>query len=248
MPIVKTRGAQFSDFETEHYLAEIKESGGRISNIHDSNGKPVRRVGGAMVVGTAVDLNTARPVAGATVVVAGTDLTTRTDREGRFRFERVPEGRHRISFGHDVMDSLGFAPPHQTVTVSLEQSEAVGLAIPQYGSLRALLCPQSDPSDDQVGTVSGFVSDLSGNPISAVQVIVFEHRLGGVQSDAVRMYGDAMTNWAGFYSVCDIPAVAALAVEARLAGRSGTSTKTTTTRLAGGEIVRIDFSLNVVER
>jgi hypothetical protein len=248
MPVVRTRPARYSDFTTERYLAEIRESGGWVSEIHTADGMLVGRVGGAMLVGTAVDLNNARPVAGATVVVMGTDLATRTDREGRFRFERIPEGRYRVAFGSDVLDSRGFAPPHQYVNVSLDQPQTVGLAIPRFGSLRSLLCPDSDPVADDVGIVSGFVRDLSGNALGAVQVIALERRPGAAHGDAVRLYGDAMTDWSGFYSVCDVPAGGTVAVEARLAGRRGTSTRTATTRLTGGEIVRIDFALNAVER
>jgi hypothetical protein len=248
MPIMKERPARFSGFIADSYLAEIKESGGWVSEVHTADGKPISRVGGAMLVGTAIDLNTARPVARATVILTGTDIATKTDREGRFRLERVPEGRYRVSFGHDVLDSLGFAPPYQVVTMSLEQPQTVGLIIPRYGSLRSLLCPAADPQADNVGIISGFVRDLSGNPLPAVQVIALEHRRRVRQDDAVRMHSEAMTDWSGFYSLCDVPAGGSVNVEARLAGLRSTTMRTTTTRLTGGEIVRIDFSLRTVER
>lgn len=248
MPVVKTRPARFSDFTSETYLAEIRESGGWVRQVRTDDGSLIARVGGAMLVGTAVDLNTARPVAGATVVLLRTDLTTKTDRLGRFRFERVPEGRYRVAFGPEVMDSLGFAPPYQTVTLSLDQPETVGLAIPKYQSLRALLCPASDPTDGDVGVIAGFVRDLAGTPLSAVQIIAMEHRPRAPDDAAVRVYAEAMTDWSGFYSVCDVPAGGSVAVEARLGGRRSTSTRTTTTRLTGGEIVRIDFALSAVAR
>jgi hypothetical protein len=201
-----------------------------------------------MLVGSAIDLNTARPVAGATVILVGTDITTKTDREGRFGLERVPEGRYRISFGYDVLDSLGFAPPSQAVTMSLEQSQTVGLVIPRYQSLRSLLCPMADPDGLESGIISGFVRDLAGRPLAGVQVIASEHRARPRTEVALLMHGDAMTDWSGFYRLCDIPAGGRVEIEARLAGIRGTATRTTTTRLTGGEIVRIDFSLRAVER
>lgn len=63
-------------------------------------------------------------VRGATIAVDGTDLSTTTDRDGRFRLDGVPDGAHRVT-----VDYLGYSPAGQIVTVSSDAIADVSLKI-----------------------------------------------------------------------------------------------------------------------
>ena len=72
-------------------------------------------------------------VRGATVAIDGTNLSTTTDRDGRFRLDSVPDGTQRVT-----VDYLGYAPANRTVTVSNDRAADVLLKLdPEVVTLEA---------------------------------------------------------------------------------------------------------------
>lgn len=63
-------------------------------------------------------------VRGATVAVDGTNLSTTTDRDGRFRLDGVPDGSRRVT-----VDYLGYSPVSQIVTVAGDTAADVALKL-----------------------------------------------------------------------------------------------------------------------
>ncbi|MGZ8457814.1 MAG: carboxypeptidase-like regulatory domain-containing protein, partial [Gemmatirosa sp.] len=58
------------------------------------------------------------PLAHVEVWIDGTTRTARTDRAGRFRFDAVPAGRHRLAFVHPTLDAQRIGTPTATVDVT----------------------------------------------------------------------------------------------------------------------------------
>ncbi len=113
-----------------------------------------------MVVGRVTDKETGAPIAGATVAIEGTRLSTTTNNEGAYRFARVPEGTYTVRARY-----IGYAPTvapvslttgaEMTVDFSLERSvqqldEVVvtGTIIPT--EVKALPTPVSVISADEI--------------------------------------------------------------------------------------------------
>ena len=67
---------------------------------------PFRRRPTALV-GTVVDPDSGRPLAGAEVTLEGTPFTTRTDDDGAFSFDLVSGSRYRVTFTHPALDRTG---------------------------------------------------------------------------------------------------------------------------------------------
>lgn len=65
------------------------------------------------VVGTVRDQATGAPIAGATVVVEGTDLTTTTSVDGKYRIAGLPSGRWTLRFRF-----IGYLPTGKPVTIA----------------------------------------------------------------------------------------------------------------------------------
>jgi len=246
MPIIGQRSARFSDFVNENYLAALKEDGGYVRDIHTLDDEPVARRGVATLTGTVLNLRNARPVAGAQVVLVGTDYSTETDRRGDFRFGYLPEGTYRISYGNRTLDAIGYVPPLLEVELTIDDPQFVTMAIPSINRLWAHLCPRTDPYSGY-GIVTGFVRDGStGRGSPGTQVIVHQT----AASDTTRAesaIGDSMTDWAGYFRVCNVPAEESIMVEARWAGPSSVVADTTSVRLISGDIIRVDFALPPVE-
>jgi hypothetical protein len=245
MPIVGVRDARFSDFVRENYIAAVKEDGGWVSQIHTLDGRPVGRGGVATLSGSVINLRTAEPLRGARIVLVGTEYEASTDPEGRFRFDNVPEGRYRVTFGRELLDAMGYVPPLVEVDLTIDRPEHVALVILPIRRLWSTLCPRSEPKGG-VGIVSGFVTDeQTGDAVPDAQILLSRPIAEGGQSEILV---DVMTNWAGYYFICDAPAKDALVVEARRAGPSGVVSATANMRLSGGDILRADFALGSVER
>jgi len=245
MPVVGQRSRRFSDFTTESYLAAIKEDGGYVSDVRTLDGEPVARRGVATLSGRVLNLRNAQPVPGANIVLVGTEHNTTTDGQGDFRFGYLPEGTYRLSYGPRTLDAIGYVPPLVEVELTIEEPQYVTMAIPSISRLWATLCPRSS-ADAGVGIVSGFIrNEYTGLGTPGSQVIVSQTGAAEdstTSADSVTV-GDATTDWAGYYRVCDVPTVGPVTVEARWAGPERVFADTTRVRLIPGDIVRVDFVL-----
>ncbi len=249
MPIHGTRRGAYSDFVNEAYLARIKEDGGYIQEIQTLDGEVVGGRGVATISGRALNLQAGgEPLVGVEIVLVGTNYTTPTDNQGRFRFDGLPEGMYWLSYGPRTLSALGFVPPIVEVSIAIDESPFVTMAIPSISRLWTTLCPNSEFRTD-VGILSGFIRDsVSLEPIPRAQVLATRIG-GGLEGESqAELLGEGETDWAGYYRVCDVPEDLPFRIEARAVDDSLVVTDTTTASLEAGDIIRIDFLLPISGR
>ncbi len=248
MPIVGIRPSPTNRLVLENYLVAIKEDGGWVSEIYTLGGQPVSRGRGATLVGTVLDNTSSAPLVGASVVLVGTHREAKTDEKGRFRFDDLPEGTFLVTFVHQTLDDLDFIPPPAEVTLVADRADTVTLSVPTQEAVWSLLCPDSDPLSG-TAIVAGFVQAASSRePLAGARVIVSGSRWiaranRALQEETVRVEG--VTDGAGYYRVCDVPAGLTMSAAAKLDGWSGT---TTSMMLWAGDMRRLDFGLRPVKR
>src|SRR5258705_3858498 len=115
----------------------------------------------ASITGIVLDsLVTDAPLGNAEIEIAGTGLTTTSDDHGRFRVDGVSRGRHRLTFFHHVLDSLGVGAGFTTVDVPDSGDVDVALTTPTAGRVFSRLCgAQHAPS---TGVLVGRVRAADG--------------------------------------------------------------------------------------
>ncbi|WP_284350503.1 carboxypeptidase-like regulatory domain-containing protein [Roseisolibacter agri] len=134
----------------------------------------------------------------------GTTLTARTDRAGRFRFDSVPPGRHRVAFLHPALDAQRIGTPVATVDVTPGAHAEVRLATPAASAVHAALCPAA--GETHTGLLLGLVAP-PGAPGAVADVtaswVVWTIGQGGVRQAprevAVRTGHD------GAFRLCGVP-------------------------------------------
>jgi hypothetical protein len=235
MPIFGTRQQGYSDFLRETYLKAVEEDGGWVTGVETLDGTAVIRSGVGTLTGEVVNLRAAQPLAGATIILVGTEYETRTDRNGQFRFDKIPEGTYRVSFGHEILFALGYVPPLTEVTLSLDHPGEITMVIPPLTRLWPDICPGGNPQ--RGGIVAGFVRDsVSLQPVPGTQVLVY--REGDTRERA-----ETMSDWAGHFAVCDLPPDVRWVIEVRRAGPSGVVVRKAAVIFDAGDIVRADFAI-----
>ncbi len=240
MPVIGVRQTKFSDLTSEPYLAAVKEMGGWVSEIHALDGTLLQRGLATSLIGKVVDMETAEPLAGVTVILLGTGYRARTDSSGRFFLHGLAEDTYEISFPREFLDSLGFVPPRQKATLELGRTATVGIAIPSARAVWSRLCPSSTIADS-VGMVSGFVRDAASGKALREAEITLSARLPGTRKAPGKLVEIwAMSDWAGYYAACGVPQRQVVTVQVRLPGWSGVAT---TTQLGAGDIIQLNFEL-----
>ncbi len=235
MPIFGTRQQGYSDFLRETYLKTIEEDGGWVTAVETLDGTPVLRSGVATLTGEVVNLRRAQPLVGARIILVSTEYEARTDRNGRFRFDKIPEDTYRVSFGHEILFALGYVPPLAEVTLSIDHPEQVTLVIPSLTQLWSDICPGGDPR--RGGIVTGFIRDsVSLDPIPGAQILVY-------RDAETRERAETMTDWAGHFKLCDLPPDVRWTIEVRRAGPSGVVVRKAGVVFDAGDIVRADFAI-----
>ena len=235
MPILGVRQKGFSDFIRETYIEYLEEDGGWVTEIEMLDGTPLVRVGVTTLTGKVMNLRAAKPLAGARMILVGTEYEARTDRNGDFRFEGLPEGTYRVSYGSEVLKALGYVPPLVEVSLSIDQPEALTLVIPPLSQLWSDICPGSD--SQQSAIIMGFIRDsLTLQPISGAQVIAYR---AGTEGGT----GGELTNWAGHYRLCGLPGEVTWTVEVARADTTGVTIRRANMTVSTGDIVQIDFAI-----
>jgi Carboxypeptidase regulatory-like domain/TonB-dependent Receptor Plug Domain len=93
------------------------------------------------VSGTVIDSLHDRPLAGATVVVDGTNATTVSDSLGRYRLTDVPAGTHQVAIYHPLLDTLGIGLYTPALSIPGGVETVVPFALPSATTLIARFCP-----------------------------------------------------------------------------------------------------------
>ena len=196
--------------------------------------------GRAVVAGTIYDSIARAPLARASVWLAGTSHTAATDRDGRFRFERVPAGRYEVAFSHPVLDSLGVAAPTRAVDVGEGAVARADLYVPSMWSMVTRLCP-AGMAREASGLVLGRVRDAeTEEPVAAATVTLSWTLLdlGAEGLKPVEAHAETLTQTDGVYAVCGVPAGVAVTARVALGGRPAAEAET---RVAEFSLVRRDL-------
>ena len=132
------------------------------------------------VTGRVVEASSGRALAGASVVVLGTDRVARTDADGRFTLSGVPDGTHVVRaslLGYTLTDQSVTVIPGQTVTVNFSMAaqaqQLTGLVVLGYGEKSRPTVTESigvvEAEDIQRVTIASADQAIQGR-VSGVQV------------------------------------------------------------------------------
>jgi hypothetical protein len=173
--------------------------------------------GGAVSVtisGTVYDSLSGRPLAGALVQLAPSDLragvsSAPTDSSGSFVIGGVQPGEYLIGFTHPFLDSLGLDVPPLKLKVDGTRSITIPLAIPTALAVRAEICPATQPGDSS-GLMLGFLRDADSGMHLDSGTVVLEWTAvvateGGKRARAESRSLAARATSAGWYAVCGVP-------------------------------------------
>jgi hypothetical protein len=159
------------------------------------------------LTGLVLDSLRKRPLAGADVLIDGTALRAVTDSLGRFQFDSIPAGDHRIGFLHPMLDSLSVAVAPLTFAAPLEPGVGVVLAVPSPQTLMRAMC-RTDSVDGRSVVVGRVTDPDTGAPRSGAEVFVAwtdieVSKKKGIETTPQVYQGTADAT--GAFRVCGIP-------------------------------------------
>jgi hypothetical protein len=233
----------------QNVVQSIREEGGEILEVRTPRGELVRAAGRARLAGVLHDGAGSGPLAGAAVRLAGTSWATRTDGEGSFRMDELPEGRYRVEVDHPRLDSLAVSLPAWEMELKRDAEARLELATPSRREILAALCPGGITPGWGVllGTVRGTAGAVQGTVVtvdwSRWEVSDGEYRgMGWASSSPTvvqqhRKLATSTLDDRDRYRVCGVPADVPLHVYVESAGVRG---RAQTIRVAPGEIRTLD--------
>jgi hypothetical protein len=170
------------------------------------SGPVVAQPGRVRVRGVVFDSLRRQPIRNAFVSMAGSEQITTTDSRGRFQFDSVLPGVHRVTAQHPVLDSIGLSglSTHTTVT---DGRDEVSLAVPSFSTLWGVACGGGRVPKDS-GIVYGTIRDANGGaPVANVKVelswsdLLLDKKRHVVQR---RWRVETRSNAVGGYAVCGV--------------------------------------------
>jgi hypothetical protein len=182
-----------------------------------------------VISGTVYDSLSGRPLEGALVQMAASDLhgrvsSARTDSAGGFFISGVQAGEYLVAFTHPFLDSLGLDVPPMKLRVDGTSTLTIPLAIPAPLSIHNELCPSTQPSDSS-GLLLGFLRDAdTGVHLGSGRVVLewTEVRVGKDGKSIVpeRRSVSSEATSAGWYALCGVPTAGPIAAHARIGSDS----------------------------
>lgn len=159
---------------------------------------------------------TLAPLAGADVVLLSDGRTATTDRRGRFRFENVQPGEHRVGYGALWLDSIAAPPAVASASVGARGTSRVVLATASRSASQLSACGTLLPDD--AGLLLGEVRDAASFTAASDVIVAarWQERLIGRNQNEVREMATVDTTSAdGRYVLCGVPVGIEVTVLAR---------------------------------
>ncbi len=154
------------------------------------------------------------PVAGAQVILVGTNRRAVADGRGRFEFTDVAPGIVTLAWWSPRLDSLALPMVEVAASVRSAAVTDVRLATPSLRSYQRAVCGVALASND--GIIVGEVRSPDGVVLAGVGVGARWHEtlLGVGQVERRQRAALDTTNAAGFYALCGVPRDAEFAIVA----------------------------------
>lgn len=171
--------------------------------------------------GVLVDsLRSGAPLARAEVVLVGTGRREVTDRQGRFTFRDVPEGRHAVAYWATWLDSAALPAIEASATVTAREEAAVTLHTPSRAVWLAALCDRPAAPGETV--LHGDVRGTDGVPLAGVRVEArwMETRIGAGVLERADRAAEVRSDSAGRYVLCGLPESTSIGLGFALPGDS----------------------------
>lgn len=159
----------------------------------------------ARITGTVLDSLHNEPLAGARIVLSGSDRKALTDDEGHFSIDSLAAGTYDVFVQHALIDSLGLRVAARGIKVDETSPAEVLLAVPGITNVRKMLCGQ-DASGG--GIITGRVVRAgTSDGIAAANVVLSWYSLG-TDPKAMQFTPNAVqtiTDDRGYYAFCALP-------------------------------------------
>ncbi|MEO6878329.1 MAG: carboxypeptidase regulatory-like domain-containing protein, partial [Gemmatimonadaceae bacterium] len=145
------------------------------------------------------------PLSQTNVLIEGTDRSALTDKTGEYHIDSIPPGDHRVVVLDALLDTMGLQMRTREFPFRAGVTHSLDLAVPAGEGLVRMLCP---PARIALGpaVMLGFVRDPDTNlpaPNAKVELVYQVSDPIGRKTNTVR---SAMTDSAGVYRICGIPA------------------------------------------
>ena len=186
------------------HLNGFHDTGGEVLVVTDLDGVEIYRAPLAQVDGTVFDSTRMGPLAGASVTIAQTNITTVTDSAGTFHLAAPLDGAYSVTVAHPSLDSMGFVEPTTTVTLTRGSTVSLVITVPHVNTLLERLCPEDKRgSDDRVliGRVRNLTAVRGATVRASWQHVRADPVTFLVQEREQRTVSDA----AGRYVLCGLP-------------------------------------------
>ncbi len=221
-------------------LSGFHETAGEILSVRplaeNSNDRPLTAPRGASIFGSVYDSAAAKPVAGATVFLSGTQYSTKTDDAGHYSFGDLHEGNFFVALEYPHLDSVLYHPPVHAVTVRSGTPVQLLIALPSLRTLREAAC--ATHGTDSTAIVFGSAREkTSGVVLGGAHITAsWGSATAGARAPASQVNAVADEN--GAFRLCGLPADTELSIVARLTRTSGDPV---TLRVARGGYIRRDL-------
>lgn len=175
---------------------------------------------GVSLRGIIFDSLRGQPMRDAFVSLAGRAQVATTDSRGRFRFDSVEPGPHRIVAQHPVLDSIGLSGLSARATVANGGSE-VRLAIPSFATLWRAVCGGKVPADS--GIVYGTIRDARNDepvPNATVDLTWLDLFVDAQTIRQRRWQIETRSDERGQYAACGVAPDLPMQVRATVEGRA----------------------------
>lgn len=166
---------------------------------------PAASPGFSALQGFVIDSIHGEPLTSASVMIEGTGRQGITDKNGHYRIDSIPPGKHRVVVLHPLLDTLGLVMRTPEYAFGANESHDLDVPIPTAERLATALC-SSDPMRMRgPGAMVGFVRDpdTKAPAIGAkVELVYNELDIIGRKIPHVR---NAPVDSSGLYRMCGLP-------------------------------------------
>ncbi len=157
------------------------------------------------IVGTVYDSLHAMPLAGARVLIIGTQRGTQTDADGAFRIDSVPPGNYRVRIEHVLLDSLGLQMVTNEFQLADQELKSVTLAIPTGESLVALSCPPGRRALGPSAIIGRILDADTDVPVDSARVSFAWSELSLQAMRTVPRLREVASGSDGVFRICGLP-------------------------------------------